>query len=143
MKSEREAMVETFGEKESIANAVLSLCQRVESLIAARKATLSNERILIAMAGVPGSGKSTISAAVLKTLHQRGFKDAVVLPMVSSRRPLLISATSQPFFFLFEPFCALTCVHLQIGRISLLAIGPGFLRRSCHGVSQTRCPLHI
>ncbi|KAI5460215.1 phosphoribulokinase/uridine kinase [Mariannaea sp. PMI_226] len=74
-------MTETLGERGSIADTVSSLCQRVESLITRRKVSQSNERILIAMAGVPGSGKSTISAALLDALRQRDNADVVVLPM--------------------------------------------------------------
>lgn len=39
-------------------------------------------RIIIALAGVPGSGKSTIAAALLAYLDQIGICDVVVAPMV-------------------------------------------------------------
>ena len=39
-------------------------------------------RIIIALAGVPGSGKSTIAAAFLAHLDRIGICDVVVAPMV-------------------------------------------------------------
>jgi signal recognition particle GTPase len=43
-----------------------------------------NRRIVIALAGVPGSGKSTIAATLLAHLDRIGICDAVVAPMVKS-----------------------------------------------------------
>lgn len=43
-----------------------------------------NRRIIIALAGVPGSGKSTIAASLLAHLKRIGISDVVVAPMVYS-----------------------------------------------------------
>jgi hypothetical protein len=40
-------------------------------------------RIMIALAGVPGAGKSTIASILLERLHEAGVCDVVVAPMVS------------------------------------------------------------
>lgn len=42
----------------------------------------SKRRIIIALAGVPGSGKSTIAATLLAHLDRIGIRDVVVAPMV-------------------------------------------------------------
>jgi len=39
-------------------------------------------RIVIALAGVPGSGKSTIATTLLAHLDRAGIRDVVVAPMV-------------------------------------------------------------
>jgi pantothenate kinase len=39
-------------------------------------------RIIIALAGVPGSGKSTIATGLLAHLDRAGVRDVVVAPMV-------------------------------------------------------------
>ena len=41
-----------------------------------------NRRIIIALAGVPGSGKSTIAATLLAHLDRIGIRDVAVAPMV-------------------------------------------------------------
>lgn len=64
--------------------AVASLCDRVEYLLT-KHAASPQERLLIALAGVPGvpgSGKSTISRAVVKGLAYRGTGNVVIVPMV-------------------------------------------------------------
>jgi putative protein kinase ArgK-like GTPase of G3E family len=61
---------------------ILELVRRVEKLLL-RQATEPRQRILIGLAGVPGSGKSTVSNALLAELDVRGIKDVVVVPMVS------------------------------------------------------------
>jgi tRNA uridine 5-carbamoylmethylation protein Kti12 len=38
--------------------------------------------MLVALAGVPGSGKSTISSALLQELTGRGIQDVAIVPMV-------------------------------------------------------------
>lgn len=58
------------------------LVQRVERLLARQKLSAPTQRILIALAGVPGSGKTTISNALIKELKRNGISDVAVLPMV-------------------------------------------------------------
>jgi len=54
------------------------------------------DRIVIALAGVPGSGKSTVCARVLVDLAERGIHDIAVATMVSSSaRPLRGHAASK------------------------------------------------
>ena len=60
--------------------AVAILCLRIQSLLTRAKG--SEKRILIALAGVPGSGKTTISAGVLQALPSYGIENAQVVPMV-------------------------------------------------------------
>lgn len=59
--------------------AVAILCLRIQSLLTRAKG--SEKRILIALAGVPGSGKTTISAGVLQALPSYGIENAQVVPM--------------------------------------------------------------
>lgn len=61
---------------------ILDLVKRVEKLLF-RQATEPHQRILVGLAGVPGSGKSTVSNALLAELALRGVNDVVVVPMVS------------------------------------------------------------
>lgn len=61
---------------------VACLCARVQDLLV-RNASYPRQRILIALAGVPGSGKSTISTALLQALPYYGIENAAVVPMVS------------------------------------------------------------
>lgn len=42
------------------------------------------QRLVVALAGVPGSGKSTVAAALLKSLQDRGEQDVAILSMVST-----------------------------------------------------------
>lgn len=55
------------------------LQDRIRSL---RKSVAPDERIIIAFAGVPGSGKSTIAAALLAQLQHAGINDVAIVPMV-------------------------------------------------------------
>jgi putative protein kinase ArgK-like GTPase of G3E family len=68
---------------ESIMQPILDLAKRIETLLS-RQASNPRQRILVAFAGVPGSGKSTVSHALLAELELRGVHDVVVVPMVSS-----------------------------------------------------------
>lgn len=63
---------------ENVAETTRRLADRVENLLAKTKL----ERNLIALAGVPGSGKSTVSQALLVELAVRGIYDVAVVPMV-------------------------------------------------------------
>ena len=64
------------------------LCERVEALL--RDDSLSSQkRIIIAMAGAPGSGKSVISAALVKLFNERNVEQMKVVPMVSYMEVLI------------------------------------------------------
>ncbi|KAL2204982.1 phosphoribulokinase/uridine kinase [Sarocladium strictum] len=65
-----------------VSDSVSLLCKRIEALVAAKSLTAPGERVLIALAGVPGSGKSTISSALLEALPKYGVENVAVLPMV-------------------------------------------------------------
>ncbi|KAF2126457.1 P-loop containing nucleoside triphosphate hydrolase protein [Dothidotthia symphoricarpi CBS 119687] len=67
----KELVADTFLE------AILDLVRRIEKLLA----SASRQRILIALAGVPGSGKSTVSHALLAELALRNIHDVAVVPM--------------------------------------------------------------
>lgn len=60
---------------------VETLRTRVEHFLA-RQASEPSRRILIALAGVPGAGKTTITSALLRDLSRRGIDGVVVVPMV-------------------------------------------------------------
>lgn len=62
---------------------ILNLKDRINKLLQHQKTKDPTQRILIALAGVPGSGKSTISDALLRLLPEYGIHDVAVLPMVS------------------------------------------------------------
>jgi putative protein kinase ArgK-like GTPase of G3E family len=59
------------------------LMERVERLLTQQKLRSPRQRTLIALAGVPGSGKTTLSDALIKELRRNGNSDVAVLPMVS------------------------------------------------------------
>lgn len=59
----------------------LDLVSRVEHLLQ-RQASNPRQRILIALAGVPGSGKSTVSHALIQELLRRGINNVALAPMV-------------------------------------------------------------
>jgi putative protein kinase ArgK-like GTPase of G3E family len=62
---------------------LLDLVSRVEKLLW-RQASDPRQRVLVALAGVPGSGKSTVSGALISELASRGVRDVVLVPMVRS-----------------------------------------------------------
>lgn len=62
-------------------NPILELVKRVENLLN-RQVSNPRQRILIALAGVPGSGKSTVSHGLVNELAAQGIRDVMVLPMV-------------------------------------------------------------
>lgn len=68
---------------DTLAEAIPDLVRRVEQLLA-RQLSNPRQRMLVALAGVPGSGKSTVSHAVVTELASRGIQDVVVVPMVST-----------------------------------------------------------
>jgi putative protein kinase ArgK-like GTPase of G3E family len=63
---------------ENVAETTRRLANRVETLLEKTEF----ERKLIALAGVPGSGKSTVSQALLVELAARGIHDVAIVPMV-------------------------------------------------------------
>ncbi|KAK7184491.1 nicotinamide riboside kinase [Paraphaeosphaeria sporulosa] len=65
----------------SLKSTILHLAKRVEALLARQASSDTPSRILVALAGVPGSGKSTVSAALLVELAARGIADVAVVPM--------------------------------------------------------------
>lgn len=69
----------------SLDKTTLVLQERIERLLRHQKLSDPKRRILIALAGVPGSGKTTVSDALLRTLPSHGITDVAVLPMASWR----------------------------------------------------------
>lgn len=67
---------------DDLTRSIVDLVSRVEELLR-RQASNPYQRMLIALAGVPGSGKSTISHALLHELAVRGINDVAIVPMVS------------------------------------------------------------
>lgn len=67
----------------SLTGPILDLVSHVEKLLH-RQASNPRQRMLVALAGVPGSGKSTVSHALLQELAGRGINDVAIVPMVSS-----------------------------------------------------------
>lgn len=68
------------------ADPILDLVSRVTKLLQ-RQAFHPRQRMLVALAGVPGSGKSTVSNALLEELGRRGISDVTIAPMVGSSVP--------------------------------------------------------
>lgn len=72
---------------DTLAGTILKLARNVEALLHRQQCSDPPSRILVALAGVPGSGKSTVSQALLLELASRGIDHVAVVPMV--RRLLL------------------------------------------------------
>lgn len=66
----------------SLTEPILDLVSRMQELLQ-RQALNPRQRMLVALAGVPGSGKSTVSHALLQELARRGIEDVAIVPMVS------------------------------------------------------------
>lgn len=84
--------------------AITKLCERLTVLLEKNPAS-SQRRILVAFAGTPGSGKTTISAALTKIWNAKSAPNAsiTVLPMVCLA--LLIRSQMQAILMLlFHPF---------------------------------------
>lgn len=71
---------DTRGDK--LPTAILDLVKRSEKLLARQASAHPSRRMLVALAGVPGAGKSTVSDALLSGLAARGIRDVAVVPMV-------------------------------------------------------------
>lgn len=61
---------------------VAKLRERVENLLSEQRRSRPSCRVLIALAGVPGSGKSTIAATLIDDLKRHGVDEVAILPMV-------------------------------------------------------------
>jgi adenylylsulfate kinase-like enzyme len=77
-----------------LAKTTRKLGERVERLLNQQKLSGSTQRVLIALAGVPGSGKTTISDALIKELKKKGISHVSVLPMVSIPSTPQLSVTA-------------------------------------------------
>ncbi|KAF4960461.1 hypothetical protein FGADI_952 [Fusarium gaditjirri] len=66
---------------DDLVKSTTKLLERVKRLLARQRLTAPTQRILIALAGVPGSGKTTISDALVKELKRNCISDVAVLPM--------------------------------------------------------------
>ncbi|KAF2015185.1 nicotinamide riboside kinase [Aaosphaeria arxii CBS 175.79] len=64
----------------SLSESILDLVRRIDKLLS-DQALNPRQRILVALAGVPGSGKSTVSHALLAELAKCGIRDVAVVPM--------------------------------------------------------------
>jgi pantothenate kinase len=71
-----------FDETVSVGNIAEHLYQRLIALKKRGVDDQSSRRRLVAVAGVPGSGKSTVTAAVAKLYHERQGRPLTILPMV-------------------------------------------------------------
>lgn len=108
--------MELEGRMVSLDRNAAALCHRVEYLIA-QQVGHPQKRILIALAGVPGSGKSTLCRAVVDALSTRGIIDVAIVPMVCrikswsqisrSRLPRMDSTTVK----LFCQRLKILCLH--------------------------------
>ncbi|KAF3037213.1 putative kinase [Didymella heteroderae] len=65
---------------DGLTETILDLLSHVEKLLH-RQAFNPRQRVLVALAGVPGSGKSTVSHALLQELAGRGVNDVAIVPM--------------------------------------------------------------
>jgi adenylylsulfate kinase-like enzyme len=57
-----------------------------DRIVNLRQNEIESDRIVIALAGIPGSGKSTIATKLSESLHRAGVHDVAVVPMVMSLR---------------------------------------------------------
>ena len=66
-----------------ISGSLVGACEILQDrLISLLNDSPSERRVVIALAGVPGSGKSTIAAALLAHLDKAGTRDVFIAPMV-------------------------------------------------------------
>lgn len=65
----------------NLAETTLDLVSRILKLLKCQDSN-PRQRMLVALAGVPGSGKSTVSGALLEELASRGIRDVAIVPMV-------------------------------------------------------------
>lgn len=83
---------------------VATLQGRIDRLLEQQKSD-ARGRILVALAGVPGSGKTTVSSALLASLSRNGKSrdDVVVVPMVCIWFGLVDWQLDVPFSVPFPP----------------------------------------
>jgi pantothenate kinase-related protein Tda10 len=75
-----DSVIQSFGDLEKT---VMMLRDRILRLLERQQSSQKDERILIALSGVPGSGKSTVGAALLREMPRHNINDVCILPMVS------------------------------------------------------------
>lgn len=106
----------------SLSSTIDKLQERVLRLL---EITPPERRIIIALSGVPGSGKSTIVAGLLANLSHAGMRDVAVAPMVS------------------QPPISSEWYLIATGWLPLLQSISGPVRRSRIGVSTARSTVHV
>jgi putative protein kinase ArgK-like GTPase of G3E family len=74
--------VARMSQQVSLDETVAMLRDRIQNLLTKQACADPRCRVLIALAGVPGSGKSTVSDALLRALPDHGNNEVAVLPMV-------------------------------------------------------------
>jgi hypothetical protein len=104
---------------------ILDLVRRVEELLL-RQATDPRQRLLVALAGVPGSGKSTVSNALISELGRRGVEGVAVVPMVSH-----------------DFFTVRDMLLRNVGWFPLHQGNSGYFSRRGGGFSETWCTVYL
>ncbi|GJC84765.1 putative uridine kinase C227.14 [Colletotrichum liriopes] len=66
---------------EDLTKTIAKLRERVKCLLDGQRLSCPSRRVLVAVAGVPGSGKSTITAALLEDLKRHAIENVAILPM--------------------------------------------------------------
>jgi putative protein kinase ArgK-like GTPase of G3E family len=66
----------------TLEQSIAILSKRIDNLLT-KHLSQTDQRIMIALAGVPGSGKSTVSTQLLRSLRKRGIDNVMAVPMVS------------------------------------------------------------
>lgn len=83
-------------------------------------------RIIIALSGVPGSGKSTIVTALLAQLERAGIRHVAVAPMVRS-----------------NSYAVVTAVLMILGWLPLHKSNSPSFRKSQRSISPPWCAVHF
>jgi len=101
-----------------------------ERLMAVRERHAKDEshRILVAVAGVPGSGKSTITAALAEVYLRKQKQRLAIFPMVH---------------FFFSTLRMKALAYMTEGRFPLFKIQASNIPRSGTGFSSTRSCIHF
>ncbi|GKT62842.1 phosphoribulokinase uridine kinase family protein [Colletotrichum tofieldiae] len=115
---------------EDLTKTIAKLRERVKCLLAGQRLSCPSRRVLIAVAGVPGSGKSTITAALLEDLKRHAIENVAILPMDGfhySRATL--SSFSDPDLALRRrgaPFTFDAAGFLNLGEPQIVIRAPSF-----------------